>query len=68
MYRVIDFLRVLMYNKSTSNKFNENAHWSLIITLYQFDWRIPSVWCEIIEHAKLLLDHSSPNVQKYISK
>jgi hypothetical protein len=68
MYRVIDFLRTLINNKTTTNAFNEAAHWSLIISLNRFNWRIPSIWREIIEHAKLLLDHSSSDVQARIAK
>ena len=57
-----------MYTKPTSNTFNEAAHWSLIRNLNQFDWRIPSIWRDIIEHAKLLLDHSSSNVRERVAK
>jgi hypothetical protein len=68
MHRVIDFLRTLINTKATSNTFSETAHWSLIRNLNQFDWRIPSTWRDIIEHAKLLLDHSSPGVRERIAK
>ena len=68
MYRVIDFLRTLISTKPTSNTFNEAAHWSLIQNLNEFDWRIPSIWHDIIEHSKLLLDHSSSDVRERIAK
>jgi hypothetical protein len=68
MHRVINFLRTLINTKATSNAFSETAHWSLIRNLNEFDWRIPSTWRDIIEHAKLLLDHSSPDVRNRIGK
>ncbi len=68
MHRVIDFLRTLINTKATSNTFNETAHWSLIRNLNQFDWRIPSIWRDIIEHAKEFFDHSSPGVRERVAK
>lgn len=67
MYRIIDFLRTLIEHKPTSNTFNEAAHWSLVRNINQFDWRAPSVWNEIIEQAKLNLDHSATNVRDRIA-
>lgn len=68
MFRVIDFFRTLVHAETTSNPFNETAHWSLIRELENFQWRIPSVWCELIEHAKLHLDHPSVGVRERIAK
>ena len=68
MHRVIEFLRTLINTKATSNVFNETAHWSLVRNLSQFQWRIPSIWRDIIEHAKLLLDHPSSSVRERIAK
>ena len=68
MHRVIDFLRTLINTKTTSNTFNEVAHWSLIRNLREFQWRIPSIWCELIQHAKVLLDHPSSDVRKRIAR
>ena len=69
MSRLIDFLRMLITNKKTTiNTFNEAAHWRLIASLNRFNWRIPSIRCEIIEHAKLSLDHSSSDVRKHVAK
>ncbi len=67
MYRLIDFLRTLINTKATSNTFNEIAHWSLIRNLNEFGWRIPSIWCEINEHAKALLDHPYKDVRERIA-
>lgn len=68
MYRLIDFLRMLTHAETTSNAFNETARWSLLRNLSIFKWRIPSVWCQINEQVKTLLDHSSPRVREHIAK
>ena len=68
MYRLIDFLRTLKNNKIGSNTSNEVCRWSLIQNLSEFQWRIPSIWCEINEHAKLLLDHPSKDLRYRIAK
>lgn len=68
MHQVIDFIRTLINSKTPTNTFNEAAHWSVTSSLNQFNWRIPSIWCEIIEHTKLLLDHSSSDVRSRIAK
>jgi hypothetical protein len=68
MHRIIDFLRTLLNTKITSNPFNEIAHWSLIRNLSEFQWRIPSIWRDIIEHAKESLDHPSLGVRERIAK
>jgi hypothetical protein len=68
MHRIIDFLRTLLNSQITSNPFNEIAHWSLIRNLSEFQWRIPSIWHNIIEHVKESLDHSSAGVREHIAK
>ncbi|CAF4179344.1 unnamed protein product [Rotaria sp. Silwood2] len=68
MYRLIDFIRTLINNQISSNTFNETSRWSLIQTLKMFQWRIPSIWCTIYEHAKELLDHSFKPVREHIAE
>jgi hypothetical protein len=68
MHRVIDFILTLIKSETTSNTFNETSRWSLIRNLNEFKWRIPSIWCEVNEHAKGLLDHPSPGVRERIAK
>jgi hypothetical protein len=46
----------------------EISRWSLIRNLSHFQWRIPSIWCDINEHAKVLLDHPSKDVRDHITK
>ncbi|CAF0768198.1 unnamed protein product [Adineta steineri] len=67
MYRLIHFIHTLIDPKIVSNIYNETARWSLIQTLISFKWRIPSIWCDINEHAKLLLDHPSEDIRKSIA-
>ncbi|CAF1592529.1 unnamed protein product, partial [Adineta steineri] len=67
MFRVIHFLCTLINAKSTSNTFNESARWCLIRNLDEFQWRIPSVWCEVYKHIAELLDHSSLSVRTRIA-
>ncbi len=68
MYRLINFLHTLINIKATSNTFNEIAHWSLIENLRKFHWRIPSIWHNINEHAKLLFDHPYKDVREQVAK
>ena len=67
MHRLIHFLCALIYNKTTLNTINEISCWSLIRNLSHFQWRIPSIWCDINEHAKVLLDHPSEDIRKSIA-
>ena len=50
-----------------SNTFNETSRWYLIRNLNNFQWRIPSIWCEINKHAKELLDHPSKSIREHIA-
>ena len=68
MHRLIGFLHGLIDTETTSNKFNETAQWSLMRDLEEFEWRIPSIWRDMIERAKVLLDHPSPDVRERIAK
>ncbi len=68
MYRLIHFLRTLTDNKTRSNTFNEISCWTLLENLHYFQWRIPSIWCDINEHAKTLLDHPRKEVRERIAK
>ena len=61
IYQFIDFLRTFI------NK-NDATHWSLLIYINRFGWRIPSMWHDVIESAKTLLDHSSPIVRTLVAK
>jgi hypothetical protein len=67
MHRLIDFMRTLINIKTMSNTFSEISRWSLLRNLCEFEWRIPSIWCEVNEHAKLLLDHPSSGVRERIA-
>ncbi len=67
MHRLIDFIRTLIHSKTTSNTFSEIARWTLIRNLNEFQWRIPSIWCDINEHCKILLDHPSSAVRERIA-
>ncbi|CAF2692623.1 unnamed protein product [Rotaria sp. Silwood2] len=49
------------------NAFNEICRWTLIQNLNEFQWRIPSIWCEINDYAKVLLDHPYKNVREGIA-
>lgn len=68
MYRLIHFLHALTNNKTVSSTFSEISCWSLIQNLSTFQWHIPSIWCDINEHAKLLLDHPSKGVRERIAE
>ncbi len=68
MYRLIDFLCTLIKNEIMTNTFNETSLWYLVRSLKNFQWRIPSIWMDINEQAKSLLDHSSQSVRDYISR
>ena len=67
MYRLIDFIRTLINIKTMPNTFAEISRWFLFRNLYQFEWRIPSIWLEINEHANVLLDHPSSAIRERIS-
>ncbi|CAF3941557.1 unnamed protein product [Rotaria sp. Silwood1] len=67
MHRLIEFIYLLINNYTTANTFNETARWYLIQNLRCFQWRIPSIWCTINEHAKQLLDHPSKAVRERIA-
>jgi len=68
MNRLIEFFRTLINDETIANTFNETSRWYLIQTLKNFQWRIPSIWFDINEKAKELLDHSSKSVREYISR
>jgi hypothetical protein len=68
MHRLIQFFRTLINTTRTSDTFDEICRWSLIRNLRYFQWRIPSIWCDINEHAKLLLDHPAKSVREHIAK
>jgi hypothetical protein len=66
MYRPIQFLCSLINNQTIVNTLTESSRWCLIHTLKLFQWRIPSIWCDIQKQAKQLLDHPSKSVREYI--
>lgn len=68
MHRLVTFIHALVNNPRTSNTFNETSRWSLVQTLKMFQWRIPSIWTSINEHAIELLDHSFKLVRENIAK
>jgi hypothetical protein len=68
MYRLIEFMRTLTKTNTTSNTFAEISRWYLLRNLCEFEWRIPSIWCEVNEQAKALLDHPSSGVRERIAE
>ncbi|CAF3739250.1 unnamed protein product [Rotaria sp. Silwood1] len=67
IYRLIHFIRTLINTKTMLNTFNEISRWTLITNLNEFQWRIPSIWCEINDYAKEFLDHPYKNVRESIA-
>ncbi|CAF3248683.1 unnamed protein product [Rotaria sp. Silwood2] len=67
MYRLIEFIRTLMHNQTKTNTLTETSRWCLIQQLHIFQWRIPSIWNAISEHAKDLLDHNFKNVRDRVA-
>ena len=67
MYRLIQFFVRLIENKTILSTTNEITRWTLINRLNHFNWRIPSIWCEINQHARSLLDHTSEDVRYRIA-
>jgi hypothetical protein len=51
-----------------TNTFNETSLWYLVQSLTNFQWRIPSLWLDINQQAKELLDHSSQSVRDCVSR
>ncbi|CAF1570638.1 unnamed protein product, partial [Rotaria sordida] len=41
-YRLIEFIRTLINNKTTVNTFLQTSHWFLVLKLTIFEWRIPA--------------------------
>jgi hypothetical protein len=68
MHRPIEFLRSLINDQTILNTLNETSRLFIVKTLKCFQWRIPSIWCDINEHAKQLLDHSSKSVRDLIAQ
>lgn len=66
MVPLIDYLRSMVAPSMVTNPFFEMTAWSLIQKLNAFQWRIPSVWHEINEHAKELLDHPSKPIRERV--
>lgn len=67
MYRLIHFFHTLIDDRTTLSTTNEVSRWTLIHRLNHFNWRIPSIWREINEHARLLVDHVSDDVRYSIA-
>ncbi|CAF3386151.1 unnamed protein product [Rotaria sp. Silwood2] len=69
MHRLIGFICSLIITDQTmKTSYNEASRWYLVQELRTFQWRIPSVWCAINDHAKELLNHPSKNVRYNIAK
>lgn len=66
MIPLIDYLRALIHPLNSSNPFLEITAWSLIQKLSAFQWRIPTVWHDIVAQAKELLDHPSKIIREQI--
>ncbi|CAF1171345.1 unnamed protein product [Rotaria sordida] len=66
MSRPIHFIYTLINHQTTSYTFNEASRWYLVQSLRVLQWRIPSIWYSIHEHAKELLDHSSKWIRERI--
>ncbi|CAF3366761.1 unnamed protein product [Rotaria socialis] len=67
MHRAIDFLRSLLNNQTIGNTFLETSHWNLVQKLSNFEWRIPSVWCALSQHAKDFIGHSYKAIRERIA-
>ncbi|CAF4273501.1 unnamed protein product, partial [Rotaria magnacalcarata] len=67
MHRAIDFLRSLLSNQTVGNTFLETSHWNLVQKLSNFEWRIPSVWCALSQHAKDFIDHPYKAIRERIA-
>ena len=60
-------MRTLINTKTMLNTFNEMSRWTLIKNLSEFQWRIPSIWCDINNYAKSLLDHPYKDIRENIA-
>ncbi|CAF5044832.1 unnamed protein product [Rotaria sp. Silwood1] len=67
MNRLIEFFRIFINNQTVVNTLHETFRRSLIESLRNFQWRIPSIWCSIHEQAKMLLDHPSKSIRDYVA-
>ncbi|CAF1193810.1 unnamed protein product [Rotaria sp. Silwood1] len=68
MHRLIDFIcSLVITNQTMGTTFNETSRWYLVEELRTFQWRIPSIWCAINDHAKTLLDHPFKTVRENIA-
>ncbi|CAF4504295.1 unnamed protein product, partial [Rotaria socialis] len=67
MHRAIDFLRSLLNNQTIGNTFLETSHWNLVQKLSNLEWRIPSVWCALSQHAKDFIGHSYKAIRERIA-
>ncbi|CAF4657490.1 unnamed protein product [Rotaria sp. Silwood1] len=67
MHRLIEFIRTLINNQTTVNTFLETSRWFLVLNLTNFEWRVPTIWCAINEHAKEMLDHPYKAVREHIA-
>ncbi len=68
MHRLIEFIRTLINDQTIVNTFLETSRWFLVLKLTNFEWRVPSIWCAINEHAKEMLDHPYKAVREHIAK
>ena len=57
-----------MNNQALGNTFLETSQWSLIHRLSNFEWRTPSLWVNISQYAKGLLDHPYKAIRERIAK
>ncbi|CAF0736207.1 unnamed protein product [Didymodactylos carnosus] len=67
MYKPIGYIRSLTSGQTSTNTFNETARWYLTQTIANFEWRVPTMWTTINEHAKELLDHPFKAVRERIA-
>ena len=55
---LINYLIKLIKEDQTINWYKQSLYWSLLGNFKGFQWRIPSIWCQLNEYAQSFLDHS----------
>lgn len=58
----------LIKEDQTTNWYKQSLYWSLLINFKGFQWRIPSIWCELNEYAQTYLDHSFKDLREQATR
>ncbi|CAF3782672.1 unnamed protein product [Rotaria sp. Silwood1] len=64
IHHLIHYFHQLINDRETGITSTETSRWYLIQCLEGLEWRIPSIWGEINEKGKELLDNSSSSIRK----